>query len=240
LVILADAIINRIKMNSKLYIHFVFLITVLTACNSSNRSDPEFNYDKIGKQADTANNKSQVVIPGNTIQTTVAPTPAIQTTNVGTGNLNPEHGKPGHRCDIAVGAPLNNKPVTTPVQQTQPVTAPFQQIQTVTPAQSQPVTKNTVTATGLNPEHGKPGHRCDIGVGAPLNSKPTIPAAPQNQPVAVSGKKTVTAPGMNPPHGEPGHRCDIAVGSSLKQSVKNTTDQAVKTVSPIVTDSTKK
>jgi hypothetical protein len=28
----------------------------------------------------------------------------------GDGALNPEHGKPGHRCDIAVGAPLNSKP----------------------------------------------------------------------------------------------------------------------------------
>jgi hypothetical protein len=25
----------------------------------------------------------------------------------------------------------------------------------------------------MNPSHGQPGHRCDIAVGAPLNSKPT-------------------------------------------------------------------
>jgi hypothetical protein len=32
--------------------------------------------------------------------------------------MNPQHGQPGHRCDIAVGAPLNSKPAaatTTPV-----------------------------------------------------------------------------------------------------------------------------
>jgi hypothetical protein len=27
-------------------------------------------------------------------------------------------------------------------------------------------------ANGLNPAHGLPGHRCDIPVGKPLNSKP--------------------------------------------------------------------
>jgi len=29
------------------------------------------------------------------------------------------------------------------------------------------------SSTALNPKHGEPGHRCDIAVGAPLNSKPT-------------------------------------------------------------------
>ena len=28
------------------------------------------------------------------------------------------------------------------------------------------------TAEGMNPPHGQPGHRCDIAVGAPLDSKP--------------------------------------------------------------------
>lgn len=29
------------------------------------------------------------------------------------------------------------------------------------------------TKPGMNPPHGQPGHRCDIAVGAPLNSKAT-------------------------------------------------------------------
>lgn len=28
------------------------------------------------------------------------------------------------------------------------------------------------TAAGMNPPHGQPNHRCDISVGAPLDSKP--------------------------------------------------------------------
>jgi hypothetical protein len=80
---------------------------------------------------------------------------------------------------------------------------------------------STSAAPGMNPAHGQPGHRCDIAVGAPLNSAPAKPATPTVQttpaiatPTATAAK-TKTAPGMNPPHGEPGHRCDIAVGAPL-------------------------
>ncbi|MBK8610077.1 MAG: hypothetical protein IPL84_09040 [Chitinophagaceae bacterium] len=83
-----------------------------------------------------------------------------------------------------------------------------------------PQTAGQPVAPGMNPPHGEPGHRCDISVGAPLNSKP----APAAQPAAAAPSavtmtevptKVNTAPGMNPPHGEPGHRCDIAVGAAL-------------------------
>jgi hypothetical protein len=70
----------------------------------------------------------------------------------------------------------------------------------------------------LNPEHGKPGHRCDIAVGAPLNSpaanQSTAPASPSQilpAPTTTSGSVT-----MNPPHGQPGHDCAIPVGQPLK------------------------
>ena len=53
---------------------------------------------------------------------------------------------------------------------------------------------------GLNPPHGYPGHRCDLKVGEPLNSKP---------------EAKTTKQALNPAHGQPGHRCDIAVGAPL-------------------------
>ncbi len=87
-------------------------------------------------------------------------------------SLNPQHGQPGHRCDIAVGAPLNTPATNTSVQPTgvqptvTPTIAPSNDTKKATP------NSNTATAT-LNPQHGEPGHRCDIAVGAPLNSKPT-------------------------------------------------------------------
>ena len=80
------------------------------------------------------------------------------------------------------------------------------------------------TAPGMNPPHGQPNHRCDIPVGAPLNSKPAAPATttgktisgqPQQVVMTQVPNKIKTLPGMNPPHGEPNHRCDIAVGAPL-------------------------
>jgi len=97
--------------------------------------------------------------------------------------------------------------------------------------------QQVTTAPGMNPPHGEPGHRCDIAVGAPLNSAPATPAAPASAPTVVANPNlnapsmtpttapapapstptAATAPGMNPPHGEPGHDCAIPVGSPLKK-----------------------
>lgn len=102
---------------------------------------------------------------------TVNTTPAPTTTTA--PGMNPPHGQPGHRCDISVGAPLNSKPSQPVVtQNTQPAPVVTQQptaVVTPQPTNTQP------TAPGMNPPHGQPGHRCDINVGAPLNSKPVTP-----------------------------------------------------------------
>lgn len=171
-------------------------------------------------------------------QTITQPNTATQNTTAG---LNPAHGQPGHRCDIAVGAPLNSKAGTQPTQ-VNPSGQPIQ-IQNQAIATTQPVK----TAKGMNPPHGQPGHRCDIPVGAPLNSKPgtttttskdnglgmTVTPAnvssngaitPQNNnntPALLStGNTATTAAGMNPAHGQPGHKCEIPVGSPLNQENK--------------------
>jgi hypothetical protein len=100
------------------------------------------------------------------------------------GPLNPEHGKPGHRCDLAVGAPLLNvgQPVAgQPVQQNQQIPANILQQMKAQQAQSQAKAQNVNVAPGMNPPHGQPGHRCDIAVGQPLDSKPAA------NPVTASG-----------------------------------------------------
>ncbi|MEO6671313.1 MAG: hypothetical protein ABIN36_17655 [Ferruginibacter sp.] len=111
-------------------------------------------------------------LPGTTAPATITPlSPDVtkQITATPAAGINPAHGQPGHRCDIAVGAPLNS-PATKPATQTVQTVTP-----TVTPAAS--TSAKTVTAPGMNPPHGEPGHRCDIAVGAPLNSPATKPAA---------------------------------------------------------------
>ncbi len=129
-------------------------------------------------------------------------------------------------------------PSQTYAQPTQQVSMPVQNTpQTVTQA---PV----ATKPGMNPPHGQAGHRCDIAVGAPLNSpvakaattvatpgkpsftttttstpNPTSTTTPVGTPdLLKANTPVVTAPGMNPPHGQEGHRCDIAVGQPLPKS----------------------
>lgn len=81
-----------------------------------------------------------------------------------------------------------------------------------------PINNNQVK--GSNPAHGQPDHRCDIPVGAPLNT-PAVANSQQNTAVtstpttATPAQTTPTADRMNPPHGQANHRCEIAVGSPL-------------------------
>jgi hypothetical protein len=121
---------------------------------------------------------------------------------------------------MSQAVPVQNQPVTTS--------------QTITPNQVPVATKK-----GMNPPHGQAGHRCDIAVGAPLNSPPgnanqpkagsaitqqftpnavttSTPAAqPAATPAILDPNAPATAPGMNPPHGQAGHQCGIAVGAPL-------------------------
>lgn len=150
---------------------------------------------------------AQAQQPVTQVQPVAVNVPATATDNSSGKNLNPKHGEPGHRCDIAVGVPLDSKPVQAAQATTgQPVVT-----QTI----------NTKVAKGINPPHGQPNHRCDIAVGAPLASKPVQPAKTVSSPPTTLAPATVktaenqTGAKLNPKHGEPGHRCDIAVGAPL-------------------------
>lgn len=99
--------------------------------------------DTLGTQVNNAASLSQDNAPNTTA----------------TGALNPEHGMPGHRCEIAVGAPLSSAPAIT-TGNAQPT------INTTAPATTIPA----LSGSGkLNPAHGQPGHDCAIAVGQPLN-----------------------------------------------------------------------
>lgn len=138
-----------------------------------------------------------------------------------------------------VAAAPTQTPAQTPANVS--VTPPVLGTATAMPPAPVPVAK------GMNPSHGQPGHRCDIPVGAPLNSPPGKKVTPPAPGKAVMTSSTTapgmtvnattptpaspgvpallnaptpitTAPGMNPPHGQPGHRCDIAVGAPLAKT----------------------
>lgn len=76
-----------------------------------------------------------------------------------TAALNPVHGEPGHRCDLPVGAPLDQAANTS-----------VQQINTTTSNPNvSPVRVNGGDTPSINPAHGQPGHDCSVPVGAELN-----------------------------------------------------------------------
>lgn len=126
---------------------------------------------------------TQPVINSGSLSTTVA------------AGMNPAHGLPNHRCDIAVGAPLNSSPTKPGANPLPAANSPV--IQT-TPAPAQMTKATTITPKGMNPQHGEPGHRCDIAVGAPLNSPVT------KQPTQTLTPVSVPAPVIAPPKKDSG------------------------------------
>lgn len=182
-------------MKILLYTSAIFLLNLLSSCGGNDE-------------------KTQTTYPTTLDANTLFPQTINNTAQGSQVELNPEHGQPGHRCDIPVGSPLNGSAASDQGQVT--TTIPGNDNSAVTATSSQ----NSVPADGLNPKHGEPGHRCDIAVGAPLNSPSGITAntATENSTSASTipdAKSVLPADGLNPKHGEPGHRCDIAVGAPL-------------------------
>ena len=182
------------------YTFYISMLAILCACNGSEKKE-----------------SAQVVIPTPTglqgLQKSNVPQPVAQNTK---NNLifNPPHGEAGHTCTLAVGAPLNPTASVQPKQNTNPQPTPA-------PAAA------VVNTSGkkLNPKHREPGHRCDISVGAPLDSKPTqVVTTPQPAVTQVSGVKG--GKGLNPPHGQPNHRCDLAIGAPLNSKPTPATNPA--------------
>ncbi len=146
----------------------------LNACNSKEpENDPTISTPVKETTAPVVNNPAIPVDTSKKDQ--VITTTTAQPVAAG---MNPAHGQPGHRCDIAVGAPLNS-PASKPAA---PTTT-----QTITPAATPTATAQPVAA-GMNPAHGQPGHRCDIAVGAPLNSPASKPAVTTTQTVTPAAK----------------------------------------------------
>ncbi len=215
-------------MNMKnTFIGFIAVSILATSC----KKDEKATYLK--EEAGAA--QPNVALTSATSKTTLmdqagvqsSPSPAPMATAPG---MNPPHGQPGHRCDIPVGQPLNGKPAAAPT--TQNINVGNNNVVQIDPNAVSPgkITidnngKQIKTAPGMNPPHGQPGHRCDIPVGQPLNSKPapaqqpaqnTIQVTPPSAPAPASQNLAMgEKPKINPAHGEPWHSCSLKVGDPL-------------------------
>lgn len=150
----------------KFIITLIFGVFSLTACDTQ----PTNTYrpaPAIGAQENTSGDVSFQMPEQQQPQNA----PVVAPGNASSTALNPEHGKPGHRCDIPVGSPLNGTPAATNQISTQVNTGLNE-----TPAANQAKTNLEVPAATvpassnkkLNPEHGQPGHDCAVPVGSPL------------------------------------------------------------------------
>lgn len=188
----------------------ILLIGLLLASCKKELEPQESSATPTGDVAQTPPQPNATPAPMPGQQAGAQPVAAPQVTTTMTGQpakvaagMNPAHGQPGHRCDIAVGAPLNSPPGKAPAQ---PMTiTPGQSTQTGTritpagngaaPAILAPNANAAVAATapGMNPPHGQAGHRCDIAVGAPLNSPPKTEEK-KAEPAKTDSQFTVSDP----------------------------------------------
>lgn len=116
---------------------------------------------------DDATQKTEVKQPVEIkdVEPTEAP---VSNTNAGETppKLNPPHGQPFHRCEIAVGAPLDGtqaQAVPNPTPKNEPKSF-FKALQ----KEEAPQEIVGGEKPKLNPAHGQPFHVCEIAVGAPL------------------------------------------------------------------------
>jgi hypothetical protein len=183
-------LIKKITMKNLMMASFYISSVFLIACsgNDSPSSDPSIQpaaqniVPGAGLTTDSLksiNNNAPVVMNAEPLNPatnkSVTPIPGQKTGSIASGaGLNPAHGQPGHRCDIAVGMPLNSPPVKENAKQSsvQTVAAPVAPAPVNTaPVNTTPV--NNAASDGsvkLNPAHGQPGHDCAVQVGAPLKN----------------------------------------------------------------------
>jgi hypothetical protein len=188
-------------MNAKCIFGLLSVALALGACKKELEPQPASGNPTTPTTAQTPVQNApvaQMTAPPQGQNVSVAPAAPAPTGQVAAG-MNPPHGQPNHRCDIAVGAPLNSPPGKTAAKPTMTID-PNQgknQAFKITPNASgmppllQP-NAAVATAPGMNPPHGQPNHRCDIAVGAPLNSPPgnTAAAAVKTDPVKADPNKT--------------------------------------------------
>ncbi len=136
--------------------------------------------------------------------TPATPAPATEPNTAGQPpKLNPPHGQPYHRCEIAVGAPLDGSSATPQALPTAQSTGPKSFFKEVKPAETTaPAAPTQVTQTISNGQ---------VNTTQTGGAKITTTTTSSNPTTQVNSPK----PKLNPAHGQPHHRCDIKVGDPL-------------------------
>ena len=154
---------NQFKMNKYLILIISVVLFTMFSCSPAQKESRPTQVQQQNQAQEIKLNPDTLT---NVIKSTTSLSVPVQpTTSV---MLNPPHGQPFHRCDIAVGSPLNDTPAKP---------APVINRTGSAPTLENAARQNNTTAPSfananapkLNPPHGQPFHRCDIAVGSPLN-----------------------------------------------------------------------
>ena len=116
-------------MKFQTVLNYFFIVSLL--CSSCKK---ELEPQESSVISDPTKNTNSLVPASAPVQNRAATT---QNTQVLTGT-NPPHGQPGHRCDIAVGAPLSSTTAPQPASQQNPDPA-MQQMKVSVPAQQRKI-----------------------------------------------------------------------------------------------------
>jgi hypothetical protein len=161
---------NQFKMNK--YITLVAAVGLITmiSCSPAQKDSKQ-------QPVQQQNQVPQAIVKSDTSTkftsvpaTVVSNEPAVVSATATPPKLNPPHGQPFHRCDIAVGSPLDGAPATTVANTGAAPT--LENAARLNNSQVNNTTAPTVanaTPPKLNPPHGQPFHKCEIPVGSPLN-----------------------------------------------------------------------
>lgn len=161
--------------------NFLYAVAVLALVSCKKELEPQESSGKVDSTAVAGTTPATQSVQMTPQAAPQQPQQQVAQTAPG---MNPPHGQPGHRCDIAVGAPLSSAPkAATPGNIT--VNPPKQGTATIVPP-PQGTTTPVKTAPGMNPPHGQPGHRCDIAVGQPLPKDGDAKAAPTDVPAILA------------------------------------------------------
>ncbi len=164
---------NQFKMNKYFVLIAAVGMIIMISCTPAKKESKPV-------QVQQQNQVPQTILKSDT-SATISSVPATATSKEPTvvnasatpPELNPPHGQPFHRCDIAVGSPLNAaapaKPTATAIRTGAAPTLENAARLNNSQANTPTVANANATPPKLNPPHGQPFHRCEIPVGSPLN-----------------------------------------------------------------------
>ena len=167
---------NQFKMKKYFVLIAAVVMISMASCTPAKKEVNQQNPMPPIVQSDTS---SKILsVPETFPETGISKVPPVIDAAAIPPKLNPAHGQPFHRCDIAVGSPLSAAPAKPAATAISTGAAPTLEnaarlnnprANTTTTPSVPSVTNANATPPKLNPPHGQPFHRCEIPVGSPLN-----------------------------------------------------------------------